>query len=314
MLDPSAFELTQWARATQRPGYQAIGAVAARALYEKAATAIDLPAQPMAHVDDFDVTLPQRTLRLRRYVPGALEAHSKGPALLFFHGGGFTIGSRESHDRLCRLLAHEADCLVLSLAYRLAPEHRFPAAFDDAFEGLEWVVQHAAALGVDTAQLAVGGDSAGGTLAAATALHARDRGLPVGFQWLLYPGTTTRADTDSRRRYATGYLLDAEVISWFYGHFVEPDQARDWRIAPLDSADVTGVASAWVGVAGYDPLMDEGVAYAQKLREHGVAVETEVFEGLLHGFAQHRAHIFTADLAVRSGAEALRRGLRRLER
>ena len=159
------------------------------------------------------------------------------PSCSYLHGGGFTIGSIDTHDSLCRQLALRSGVAVLSLNYRLAPEHRFPAAVDDCWAVMRWLAEHAISLGLDGSRLAVGGDSAGGTLAAVCALHARDIGLPLALQLLITPGTTAHADTASHKLFANGFLLDAASIAWFFDHYIEHGHRRDWRFAPLEAPD-----------------------------------------------------------------------------
>ena len=205
--------------------------------------------------------------------------------LLYLHGGGFTIGSVESHDTVCRVLARQSGAAVLSLDYRLAPEHRFPTAVHDAWDALHWLAgEGAAALGLDGTRLAVGGDSAGGTLAAVSAVHARDTGVKLALQLLIYPGTTDHQDTESHALYAQGPVLDKALIDWFFHHYIDSVDRSDWRFAPLKSAEVEGVAPAWVGLAECDPLVDEGVMYADRLRMAGVAVDLEIYRGVVHEF------------------------------
>ncbi|RYY84301.1 MAG: alpha/beta hydrolase, partial [Comamonadaceae bacterium] len=216
----------------------------------------------------------------RLYQPDA-QAHG---VLLYFHGGGFTIGSLATHDILCRELAFHGRCTVVSLGYRLAPEHRFPVAVDDSWDALHWLAGALDPLGLGGQPLAVGGDSAGGTLATVAALHARDRGIALALQLLFYPGTAPRQDRASHRRYDHGLVLEQAHIEYFFGHYIDLDAREDWRFAPLRAPDVDGVAPAWVGLAECDPLFDEGIAWADTLRAAGVAVELEVWRGVTHEF------------------------------
>ena len=208
---------------------------------------------------------------------------------MYLHGGGFTVGSIATHDALCRKLAHDAGCAVVSVDYRLAPEHRFPVAVNDAFDALQWLVQEAPLLGIDAARLAIGGDSAGGTLATVCAVLARDAGIPLRLQLLIYPGTSARQDSASHARFAEGYLLSGETIQWFFAQYLRDDHDRDdWRFAPLDAAggqpDFAGVAPAWITAADHDPLYDEDIAYAAKLEAAGVRVTLARYEGMIHEF------------------------------
>ncbi len=253
----------------------------ARAAYESAAEVLDLPRAPLASVQDLSVpALDGTALRARRYRP---NAHPRG-ALLYLHGGGFTIGSLETHDSLCRQLALHSGAEVLALDYRLAPEHRFPTAVDDAWAALRWLAAEGASLGFDGERLAVGGDSAGGTLAAVVALMARDHGVALRAQVLVTPGTTAHADTASHRLFANGFLLDATTVEWFFEQYIDRSQRSDWRFAPLNADDLEGAAPALLMLAECDPLVDEGLAYANRLRAAGVPVTLELTRGMTHDF------------------------------
>jgi acetyl esterase len=257
----------------------------ARRAYTARSEVLDLPRAPLARVED--VTLPAADgtpLRARLYAPSH-DRQAGLPVMLYLHGGGFVIGNLETHDSLCRQFALRSGGAVLALDYRLAPEHRFPTAVEDAWAAMRWLAgQGGEALGLDGARLAVGGDSAGGTLAAACAIHARDIGLPLALQLLVTPGTTPFADTPSHRTFAHGFLLEAEAIAWFFDQYIGHAQRTDWRFAPLEADDLEGVAPACVLLAECDPLVDEGVAYADKLRAAGVPVQLELYRGLTHDF------------------------------
>lgn len=266
-----------------RPPLHTLAPAQARSAYERGAEVLEVPRAALARVEDLQI--PARDghpLPARLYAPSTATGL---PVLLYLHGGGFTIGSIATHDILCRELARLAGCMVVSLDYRLAPEYRFPTASNDAWDALAWLGGHAAALGADPARLAVGGDSAGGTLAAVNAILARDAGLPLALQLLIYPGTTAHQDTPSHATYAHGLVLDEPAITWFFGNYVATRaQREDWRFAPLNAPDVDGVAPAWVALAECDPLVDEGIAYADKLRMAGVPVELEIYRGVTHEF------------------------------
>jgi acetyl esterase len=226
--------------------------------------------------------------------------------LLYLHGGGFTIGSVATHSSLCRHLAHLAQCAVLSVDYRLAPTHKFPTAVNDAWDTLVWLHQHAATLGLDPARLAVGGDSAGGTLATVSALQARDAGLPLALQLLFYPGCAAHQDTPSHRRYAHGFVLESDSITWFFNQYLNtPSERDDWRFSPLNAPDLDGVAPAWIGLAECDPLVDEGVAYADRLRMAGVPVDLEIYHGVTHEFIKMGRALPEALRAHQDAARAL---------
>jgi len=273
--------LERMARAGRVP-LHALTPQQARAAYEVNAGVLDLAPVSLHRVETF--TLASRDgfeLPVRLYAPvdGPL------PALVYFHGGGFTIGSIATHDVLCRHLSHLAHCAVLSVGYRQAPEHPFPVAFEDAWDAVQWVAAHGASKGLDASLLAVGGDSAGGTLAAACALQARDSGVALKLQLLFYPGTTAHADTPSHKTFAHGFVLEAEHINYFFNLYIPDRKEReDWRFAPLMADEVEGVAPAWFGLAECDPLVDEGLQYADKLRAAGVPVDLEIYRGVTHEF------------------------------
>ena len=287
------------------PAFHTLTATQARAAYEAGAGVLEIPKLALARVEDFSI--PARdghALPARLYAPSAEVL----PVLLYFHGGGFTIGSIATHDILCRQLSHLAGCAVVSVDYRLAPEHKFPTAAHDAEDALRWVATHANGLGLDSERLAVGGDSAGGTLAAVCAVLARDAGLPLALQLLFYPGCSAHQDTPSHRRFARGFVLEEREINWFFSRYVRgPADRDDWRFAPLNAPDVDGVAPAWVGLAECDPLVDEGVMYADKLRTAGVAVDLEIYRGVTHEFIKMGRIIPEARQAHADAAAALRR-------
>ena len=294
-------------RAHRQP-FHAMTAQEARAAYELAAEVLEPPRTPLERVENFAMPLevPECSGLLR---PARLYAPSRErlPLLLYLHGGGFTIGGLETHESLCRQLAARSGAAVVALDYRLAPEHRFPAAAHDSWAALRWLAgEGAQRLGLDGSRLAVGGDSAGGTLAAVSALHARDEGLPLALQVLITPGTTAHADTDSHREFAEGFLLDQAAIVWFFDHYIDRGQRSDWRFAPLLADDLDGVAPAWIGLAECDPLVDEGIAYADRLRLAGVPVQLELWRGLTHDFIKMGRAIAEAGDAQASIAAALR--------
>ena len=299
--------LERMPRAGQVP-LHALSPEQARAAYEVNSGVLDLVPVALQRVDSF--TVPTRDgfeLPVRLYAP------SQGPlpVLVYLHGGGFTIGSIATHDVLCRHLSHLAHCAVLSVGYRLAPEHRFPVAFEDAWDAVQWVVAQGASHGLDKARIAVGGDSAGGTLAAACALQARDLGIALKLQMLFYPGTTAHADTPSHKTFGHGFVLEASHIAYFFDLYV-PDRKnrKDWRFAPLLADDLEGVAPAWFGLAECDPLVDEGLQYADRLRCAGVAVDLEIYRGVTHEFIKmgraipeaHRAHLDAARALIHAFA------------
>ncbi|WKB55052.1 alpha/beta hydrolase [Eleftheria terrae] len=293
-------------RRANRPPYYTLPPSEARQAYLAAAEILDLPRAPLARVHDLVLPADDGSpLPARLYAP----SHERLPALLYLHGGGFTIGGIETHDSLCRQLALRSGAAVVSLEYRLAPEHRFPVAVDDAWAGLRGLHERGEALGLDTRRLAVGGDSAGGTLAAVCAILARDAGLPLALQLLVTPGTTAHQDTASHATFAEGFVLERAAIEWFFAQYIDPADRSDWRFAPLNAPDLDGVAPAWVCLAECDPLVDEGIAYADRLRLAGVPVSLELYRGLTHDFIKMGRAIPEALQAQADAADALREAL-----
>lgn len=282
-LHPESAWVIEKATQSKLPPYESLSPEGARALYRKAIKPLDVRPWLMARVEDRAVARPDGVIPIRLYTPSKMP-DGPAPCLVFFHGGGHVIGDLETHDRVCRLLAERVKCKVLAVDYRLAPEHKFPAGYDDALTALQWTFDNAAALGIDAARIAVGGDSAGGSLSAGAAQWARDRQLPLKFQLLVYPGIDLATDTASRRDFATGYLLTKSLIDWFIDNYVRNAEDKfDPRVSPGRAADLSGLAPAAIVVCGCDPLHDEGVVYAEKLRAAGVAVALGDFPGLLHG-------------------------------
>jgi acetyl esterase len=264
---------------------------------------IDLP-----HVEDRNIAGPSGPLAVRLYRPTLHGATA--PALTFFHGGGGVIGDLDSHDALCRLLAAWGQCVVVSVDYRLAPEHPFPAAVDDALAAFYWVVEHAEHLRVDPRRVAVGGDSMGGCLAAVVAHAARDGGGPRPcFQLLIYPSTDRAGETRSRLLFANGFFLTESLLAWFVEHYTGGADPADPQISPLRATDFRELAPAFVATAGFDPLRDEGQAYAERLREAGVSSEHHCHTSLVHGYVQMGSAVEAATAAMADIAAALRRGL-----
>ncbi len=297
--------LERMARAGHPPLYS-LSPQQARVAYELGAGVLDVPRPELASVQDLRIDVRDGAhipARLYRTTPGPL------PVLVYFHGGGFTIGSIASHDTLCRTLAAQAGCAVLSVGYRLAPEHRFPTAVEDAWDAVQWLLANARGLILDATRLAFGGDSAGGTLATVCATLARDAGLPVRLQLLFYPGTAARQESPSHARYHQGLVLEQAHIEYFFRHYIADADRDDWRFAPLNTPDVEGVAPAWFGLAECDPLVDDGVRYADKLRAAGVAVELEIYRGVTHEFIKMGRALPEARQAHRHAAAALERAL-----
>jgi acetyl esterase len=270
------------------------------ALEERARLMGGLP-QEVASVRD----LSAGSVPVRVYAPSTDQLL---PALVFFHGGGWVKGSLQSHDVVCRALANGAGCVVVSVDYRLAPEHRFPAAIDDAFASLQYVAAHAAELGIDADRLAVAGDSAGGNLAAAAALLARDSGGPrLAQQLLIYPVLEYNLDTDSYLANADGFMLTREAMRFYWRHYLRSDaDGDDPRASPLRASRFDGLPSALIITAEFDPLRDEGRAYALRLEAAGVPVTYSEYAGLVHGFVTYMDVVDQGKVAVAEASAALR--------
>ena len=277
--------------------------------------AITQPAPPeVGEVLDLEASGPKGSIPLRLYRPlGATSEAAALPVLVYFHGGGWVIGDLDTHDTLCRELANGSGAAVVAVDYRMGPEHRFPAAVDDCIAATRWVRAHAAALGLDPARLAVGGDSAGGNLAAVVSIAARDATeVAPAFQLLIYPATDMRRTAPSHTTNGQGYLLTRDTITYFHDHYItDPADDLDWRASPLLHADLTKLPPALVLTAGYDPLRDEGLAYAEALTAAGNRAAYVCFERQIHGFILMGRVLDEANTAVALCAAELRRALRR---
>jgi acetyl esterase len=303
-LDPQArFVLDQLA-AAGAPQLHEMSPAEARKAFE--AMQLPVPGETVARVENRVLPGPAGEVPARLYVPAG--APERSPGVVYFHGGGWVIGSPDTHDTLCAALANRTGARVLSVDYRLAPEHRFPAAAEDCYAATCWIAEHGDAFDVDATRLAVAGDSAGGNLAAVVALMARDREGPrLRHQVLLYPVTDHDFDTPSYLENAEGYLLTRDAMRWFWNHYV-PDPARrdEPYAAPLRAEKLSGLPPATVVTAEFDPLRDEGEAYAGRLRDAGVAVESIRYDGMIHGFVQLLAVFDAARQAVDGLGERLR--------
>jgi len=306
LLTPRMAALLERIARANRPGFETMTPPDARVAYTAAAEVLEPPRAPLPRVED--IMLPGAggvALSARLYAPSVEML----PVLLYLHGGGFTIGNLETHDSLCRQLALRSGAAVIALDYRLAPEHRFPTAVDDCWAALRALSDAAAGarLRLDTTRLAVGGDSAGGTLAAVCALMARDAGLKLALQVLITPGTIAHADTPSHARFAHGFLLEREQVEWFFDQYIDQAERTDWRFAPALAADHEGVAPACIVVAECDALVDEAVAYGDILRAAGVAVDLEIWRGVTHDFIKMGRVLPEAAQAQQAIADALKK-------
>jgi len=260
-------------------------------------------------VENFTIPGPAGAIRARSYAPVA--AVGPLPTLIYFHGGGFVAGSLESHDGLCRLFTAEGGLRVIAVDYRLAPEHPWPAAVDDAWAATQWIEQNAASLGVDAGRIAVGGDSAGGMLAAIVTQAARDKGgLKIAYQLLLFPNTQMGGETSSMNEFAVGYFLERRAIEYFCSLYLPPGTDRTSpKVSPLHARNFSHLPPAYVMLGGYDPLHDEGLAYAEKLRAAGVKVTVADYEDMVHCFIYLQTVLPQAHEAVAEAAKAMKKAL-----
>jgi acetyl esterase len=307
-LLPGAVKLKLFADRYRGPTFKEMGVEKARASFASSTAVVDIKAEQVTQVDDWTIQLPGRKLRLRRYA----HQHSPllQPAMLYLHGGGFTIGSVGTHDNLCRSLAKRSGVMVLSLDYRLAPEHPFPAAFDDTFETLQWLISNALQLGIDPHRIAIGGDSAGATLAAAAAIAAKRNGITLRLQLLIHPGLAAEQNSASQLKFKKGYLLEKDTIDWFFDQYLPNRNARfDWRFAPLVYDNFQGLAPLWMALASHDPLRDEGLVYAEKLNAAGVPTYVNVVNGVMHNFMMQGGLIPEVLAIHQQAAQALAKAL-----
>jgi acetyl esterase len=287
VLDPDAAAVYKAYQEAGRPPYETVSPTEARELYLKG-RAVSNPEPPeLASVKQIAIPGPGGALPARVYTPKTLrQADGMAPCLVFFHGGGWVIGDLDSHDVVCRTLAYEGELIVIAVDYRLSPEAKFPAAVDDAIAATAWISDNAMTLGIDAARLMVGGDSAGGNLAAVVSIHARDSSGPsIAGQVLIYPGTDFRMTHPSHREPETSILLTHSVIQWFKNHYLNgPDDIDDWRASPARVENLARLPPAYVLTAGADPLRDEGDEFATRLKHAGVPVTYKTYPGQFHGF------------------------------
>lgn len=305
-LDPQARAVIERVAASGAPALYTLSAPEARRAYRESRAPL-VPAPP--HVEDIrELSIPGPAGMLRARLYRQIAGKDALPGVVYFHGGGFIYGDIDTHDAVCRGLAVHGRCVVVSVDYRLAPEHKFPAAVEDAVAATCWVADNAAALGIDFERLIVAGDSAGGNLAAVVALAARDRGAPkLAMQVLVYPATDFTAESESVSRFGEGYLLTRESMRWVKRTYLRDERdAADWRASPLRAGDFSRLPPAYVITAGFDPLHDEGSAYAERLMQAGVAVTHECFAGQVHGFLVMGGVIAAAGHAIQRIAQAMR--------
>lgn len=309
MLDPQAQALLDLMAARGVPPTHTLTPDQARAFYRDRRS-VTQPAPPeVAQVLDLDAPGPLGVIPLRLY--RGLGAPAVAPVLVYFHGGGWVMGDLETHDTLCRSLANEAGCVVVAVDYRMGPEHRFPAAVDDCLAATRWLPGQATALGLDAQRIALGGDSAGGNLAAVVALLLRDAddAIRPRLQLLIYPATDMRAVAPSHTSNGEGYMLTRDTIAYFRSHYLDAEQYSDWRASPLLHGNLAGLPPALVITAGHDPLRDEGRQYADALSAAGTPAQYLCFDRQIHGFVLMGRVLDEAHTAVSLCAQALRRAL-----
>jgi acetyl esterase len=300
-LDPDAAAIYQVFQDAGRPAYETLPPSEAREYYRAARPVVNPDPPALESIKPLSISAPHGAIPARIYTPKTLRQNDGlAPCLVFFHGGGWVIGDLDTHDVVCQKIAHEGELIVISVDYRLAPEHKFPAAADDAIAATQWVADNARQLGIDAAHLLVGGDSAGGNLAAVVALAARDGGGPkLAGQILVYPATDFAMTHPSHSEPETSILLTHSVIKWFCNHYLNSAADIDhWKASPSRAKTLAGLPPAYVLTAGADPLRDEGAEYAARLKEAGVPMTYRHFPGQFHGFFTMGKLLQQANVAV----------------
>jgi acetyl esterase len=304
-LDPKIKEIIDQLNATPIPPLDMIPPELFRQFSKQGANP-NVTVEAVKEIKNQTIPLEGRDIPVRMYTP--LEGEAPYPALVFYHGGGWIIGDLDSYDSICRHIANLAKCKVISVDYRLAPEHKFPAAVHDAYDSFEWIVQHAGELELDADRLAIGGDSAGGNLAAVTAIREKENGQNhISFQWLLYPSTGYKnEDVPSLKENAEGYFLTRELMDWFRMHYFEKEEDILHPYAsPIFFNDFKGLPPALIVTSQFDPLRDIGKNYADALKEAGVSVLYKNYEGLIHGFMNFHTDVPAAQIAFEEAIQVL---------
>ena len=310
MLDPQAQALMQLMIDKGVPPVHTMTPEEARASYRSRRAFTQPDAPKVFKVEDKVVSDKGVNVTVRVYHPHAAQSHQTLPGLVYLHGGGWTIGDLDTHDVLCRSLCLQAGIVVVSVDYRMGPEHKFPAAYDDTVAAFNWTVAHAASLGIDASRIAIGGDSAGGNLAAAACLGLRGQSVQPALQLLIYPATIMWQDTASYHANGKGYMLTKESIAYYTENYLRNrDDAKDWRASPQLAQSHAGLPSAFVMTAGFDPLRDEGLMYADALSKAGVSAQYICFERQIHGFITMGRVMQEANTAVSLCASALKANL-----
>lgn len=304
-LHPKLAQLLELVRASGRPSFHQCSPQQAREVF--AASAAALGKGPELHrVSDLDIPTRAGTMRARLYRSGPQQTG----LIVYLHGGGWCVGTIADFDTLCRMLCHDSGCAVLLLDYRLAPDHPFPAGFEDAIDGIRWAWDQRKVLAGSNVPLVVAGDSAGGNLTAVT-VNELAKEIPIAQQILVYPVTDCNFETESYRHFSEGYPLSRQDMQWFFGHYASADQWIDPRISPLKSIKKHTIPPAWIGLADHDVLRDDGLRYAQALKESGTAVELRMYPGMTHGFIRMGNLIDVAREAVSDMARVARESCQR---
>jgi acetyl esterase len=306
---PQVVAVLERAARSGLPLYYEVSPFVARRIYRDTRGALSPAAPAVGEARLLIAPGPDGPIPLRAFRPQGAKAGERLPALVYLHGGGWVIGDLDTHDVVCRQLANGARCAVFSVDYRLAPEYRFPAAVDDCVAATKWIAAQAATLAIDPARIAVGGDSAGGNLATVVALAARDAGGPaLCHQLLIYPATDQRLGFPSIAKNGEGYLLTQKGMQYFRGHYLPRESDwLDWRASPYLAKTLAGLPPAYVLTAGFDPLLDEGRAYAERLAKEGVATEYKEYPDMVHGFLLFGGALDTANAAVETCCGVLRK-------
>ena len=309
ILDPDAQCVLDLIKAAGRPPFNTLTPAEARAFFAAGRTIMQPDPPDVAEIRNLEAPGPNGPVKLRLYRAIGSTAGTALPVLIYYHGGGWVLGDLESHDQACRAIANAAGCCVVAVDYRLAPELKFPGAISDSAAATRWILANAAPLGIDPARAAVGGDSAGGNIAAVMALMARDAYLPpIACQLLIYPVTDMGMGHESYQRIIEGYPLVASTMKWFIDHYLaSPADIADWRASPLRAASLAGVAPALVVTCAHDPLCDEGADYARRLDREGVAVTHLHYNDQMHGFLTMGKLIRASQSLIDMMAVALRR-------
>lgn len=315
VLDPGAKAVLDMVVKAQEQGAKPMEQMTpaeARDMYENQRGALSPEPPEVASVEDFAIPGPRGEIPVRLYRPLGSEAGTALPVILYYHGGGWVIGGLNTHDVVCRGMANGSGCAVLSVDYRMAPEYPFPACGEDCYAALEWVAASGAGRKLDATRIGVSGDSAGGNLSAVMTLMTRAQNGPrIAWQGLIYPATDMRGGYPSREKFGEGYLLTAAAMNYFESLYLQGEGPRtDWRASPIVVEDLSGLPPATIVTAGFDPLCDEGQAYADRLRDAGVPVTYKCFEGQIHGFFTMGRVIPEAEAGIALLAEGARAALK----